>query len=277
MILSFHPCVVTDENRICAGRPPDHQDLAAIERAAAVVLPQGCTPSLYRMAREHCRHVFPNYDARFAYPGKTGQIRLFRKFESPHPETVIITNIGGFSAQLADDPDGPLGFPYLIKLDWGGEGRTIFPVSSGTDLDRHLSDVLEFEKKRQHEILVQRFVPCGGRVLRVTVVGRQRATYWRVATDPQNPLAGLAQGGRIDRTSDPHLQVSAVEAVEVFCARSGINLAGFDIIFKEGEREQQPLFLEINYFFGREGLGGSATFYRLLNAEIRNWIEQLPG
>lgn len=277
MILSFHPCVVTDENRICAGRQPDQQDQAAMERAAAVILPQGCTPNLHRMAQEHCRNLFPNYDARFDYPGKTGQIRLFRHFNAPHPETVIINDIRTFCARLADDPAEPLGFPYLIKLDWGGEGRTIFLVRSAADLDRHLFDVLQSEESKQTGILVQRFVPCSRRVLRVTVVGCQRLTYWRVVADTQNPLAGLAQGGVIDRASDPHLQAVAVEAVDGFCDRSGINLAGFDLIFEEGDRgqSQHPLFLEINYFFGREGLGGSAAFYQRLNTEIRHWINRL--
>jgi ribosomal protein S6--L-glutamate ligase len=274
MILSFHPCVVTDENRICAGRPPDHQDLAAIRRSAAVVLPQGCTPALYRMVREHCRHVFPDYDARFAFPGKTGEIRLFRKYGAPHPETEIIADVAAFLSQLKQNPAGPLGFPYLIKLDWGGEGRTIFALRSADDLDRSLFDVLQSPGVQKSELLVQRFVPCGGRVLRVTVIGRQRLTYWRVAEDDRQPLAGLALGGRIQRDVNPGLQDAAVAVVDTFCDESGINLAGFDIIFPA--KEEVPLFLEINYFFGREGLGGSAAFYQLLNDEIRRWIQELP-
>ncbi len=273
MILSFHPCVVTDENRICAGRPPDHQDLAAIRRAAAVVLPQGCTPDLYRMARENCRHVFPDYDARFAFPGKIGQIRLFREHGAPHPRTEIIADVPAFRSRLEKDPAGPLGFPYLIKLDWGGEGRTIFALRSTADLDRGLFDVLQSQGVQESGLLVQRFVPCGGRVLRVTVIGCQRLTYWRVADDNRQPMAGLALGGRIEQDLDPTLQQAATAEVDTICAKTGINLAGFDVIFPESGIT--PLLLEINYFFGREGLGGSAAFYRLLNDEVRRWIQQL--
>jgi ribosomal protein S6--L-glutamate ligase len=32
------------------------------------------------------------------------------------------------------------------------------------------------------------------------------------------------------------------------------------------------MLLEINYFFGRKGLGGSENYYRILLAEIRNWL-----
>jgi ribosomal protein S6--L-glutamate ligase len=35
------------------------------------------------------------------------------------------------------------------------------------------------------------------------------------------------------------------------------------------------MFLEINYFFGRTGLGGSKRFYRLLEAAIDSWLAGL--
>jgi ribosomal protein S6--L-glutamate ligase len=33
--------------------------------------------------------------------------------------------------------------------------------------------------------------------------------------------------------------------------------------------------LEINYFFGRRGLGGSAVYYEILKKEIDTWLDQL--
>ena len=33
--------------------------------------------------------------------------------------------------------------------------------------------------------------------------------------------------------------------------------------------------LEINYFFGRRGLGGSDAYYEILNREIHNWLEHV--
>jgi ribosomal protein S6--L-glutamate ligase len=96
MILSFHPCFEADGNIICAGRRPGSSDLAAISKAQAVILPQGCGAELYRMARENCEHVFPNWDARFEYPGKSGQIRLFRKYAAPHPHTLLFESLDHF-------------------------------------------------------------------------------------------------------------------------------------------------------------------------------------
>ena len=66
MILSYHPIIEGDANRLCAGRDPGPEDLAAMETADAILLPQGCRESLYRAARNACPLVFPNYDARFA-------------------------------------------------------------------------------------------------------------------------------------------------------------------------------------------------------------------
>ena len=120
MILSFHPCYEADVNRLCAGRDPDEKDLAAIQSAAAVILPQGCREPLYRMAKDHCRHVFPNYDARFDYPGKTGQARLFEAMQTPHPQTWIYRDFNQFKdqQQLFSKAD----YPLVFKLDLGGGG-----------------------------------------------------------------------------------------------------------------------------------------------------------
>jgi len=87
MILSYHPCFKADKNILCAGREPDADDLAAIKASHAVILPQGCRQSLYQMAHGNCGHVFPNFDSKFEYAGKIGQIRLFQEKNVPHPKT----------------------------------------------------------------------------------------------------------------------------------------------------------------------------------------------
>ena len=88
MLLSYHPCYVGDENRLCAGRDLDESDRKAINAADGVVLPQGCRKALFEMAAAHCANVFPDYHARFTYPGKTGQSRLFKKIGVNPPRSV---------------------------------------------------------------------------------------------------------------------------------------------------------------------------------------------
>jgi len=49
-------------------------------------------------------------------------------------------------------------------------------------------------------------------------------------------------------------------------------MAGFDLLFSSERKNRTPLFLEINYYFGRRGLGGSERFYEILNTEITKWL-----
>jgi ribosomal protein S6--L-glutamate ligase len=276
MILSFHPCYVADVNRLCAGRDPDEADLEAIRSADAVVLPQGCRPSLYRMARQNNPHVFPNYDACFEYPGKTGQARLFQKLDAPRPHTWIFENIEQFRRRENAVQDA--GFPLVLKLDWGGEGETVFLLQTPEDLKRAVVTAADYERTGQAGFVIQRFVPHGHRSLRVAVIGHFRAAYWRVQDSSRAFGTSVAKGARIDTTSDSHLIQMGQGMVDDFCRRSGINLAGFDLIFEEtaqSDESPRPLFLEINYFFGRTGLGGSDHFYETLQAAIDRWLADL--
>ena len=150
MIVSFHPLFEADKNIICAGREANTEDLSAIKAAEAVILPQGCRQSLYETARNNCKHVFPNYDVRFRYPGKIGQIQLFRETNTHYPKTKIFQTVDSFRRQYDRVPK-PLLFklPFVFKLDWGGEGDTVYLIHSL----KAFQDVLE-----QTEILFFQFL-----------------------------------------------------------------------------------------------------------------------
>ncbi|MGD9309649.1 MAG: hypothetical protein PVG51_10950 [Desulfosarcina sp.] len=276
MILSFHPCYEADTNIICAGRQPDEHDLAAIRAAEAVILPQGCKEPLYRMARQHCTHVFPNYDARFQYPGKTGQTRLFQTLQAAHPRTWVFEDTRhaqGWLAAMATQR-----YPLVFKLDWGGEGDTVFLLESKADLEKAIETAAAFERSGQFGFVVQTFVPHANRTLRVVVIGPTRRAYWRTQDHSVAFGTSVSKGARIDTESDPELCRQALTLTDDFCRRSRIDLAGIDFIFEETGPPQQtprPMFLEINYFFGRTGLGGSKRFYRLLEAAIDSWLAGL--
>jgi ribosomal protein S6--L-glutamate ligase len=55
-------------------------------------------------------------------------------------------------------------------------------------------------------------------------------------------------------------------------AATGINLAAVDFVFHFPHPNPRPLLLEINYYFGRRGLGGSLKYYRLLHRAIQAWL-----
>jgi ribosomal protein S6--L-glutamate ligase len=273
MIVSFHPLFRADRNIICAGREPGHAELSAIREASAVILPQGCPQGLYFTARNNCLNIFPNYDARFHYPGKTGQIRLFREKSIPHPPTEIFSSLDEFKRRYPG-PYGP-NLPLVFKFDWGGEGDTVFFVKSNDELERCIVSAARCEASGQNGFLIQEYIPCANRSLRVAVIGGCIISYWRTCRNQNGFHASLSKGAHIDRLGDPGLKERGEKIVAELCRRSAINLAGMDVIFAEGDYPMQPLMLEINYFFGRVGLGGSQEYYRILTKEIKRWLSSL--
>ena len=172
MIVSFHPMFEADKNIICAGRDPGADDLAAIKSAEAVVLPQGCRQSLYEMARDNCRHVFPDYEIRFDYPGKTGQMRLFQKNGTAHPHAETYASLADFRRQYGgDSKDIAFDLPCVFKFDWGGEGETVFLINSNEYLNTILQKAADFERSGQKGFLLQEYIPTDGKTLRVVIDG----------------------------------------------------------------------------------------------------------
>ncbi len=278
MILSFHPCFESDENIICAGRNPDASDLSAIQRADAVILSQGCRKELFEMARDHCSHVFPNYNVRFRFPGKIGQIDLFQQTGVLHPKTLSFQNVDDYYHKYRSRKNhADLSCPYVFKFDWGGEGDNVFLIRTVSDMENQILKAEQFEKTGLKGFLIQEYIPCDNRSLRVAVIGKAYRSYWRIQKNKDDFASSVSKGSSIDFQKDPDLQKKALYAAREFCGITGINLAGFDFLFPANEEEPLPFFLEINYFFGRRGLGGSEAYYQVLNREILRWITSLAS
>jgi ribosomal protein S6--L-glutamate ligase len=116
-------------------------------------------------------------------------------------------------------------------------------------------------------------VPIEGKTLRVVIIGRTLISYWRIQEDTDAFLSSVSRGAHIDAEMEPERQNAAKDLVKSLCNKTGINLAGFDVIFAPDEGAIKPLMLEINYFFGRRGLGGSDAFYEILKREIQDWLD----
>jgi ribosomal protein S6--L-glutamate ligase len=259
---------------LCAGRDPSEAELAAIQKADAVILPQGCRQSLYEMAKKNCSRVFPDYDTRFRYSGKIGQAKLFKIKSAPFPKTRIFSCLEKLT--LRQDPAQPLAgfdFPFVFKFDWGGEGDHVLLIDTPKKFLQTLEQAKAYEQTGQRGFLIQAYIPCGNRSLRVVVIGETLISYWRVQIDPSRFVAGVSKGAKVNKRMAPNLQKRGRDLVNSFCRDTGINLAGFDLIFSDPAENSAPFFLEINWFFGRSGLGGSKRFYRLLNAEIKKWLD----
>jgi ribosomal protein S6--L-glutamate ligase len=169
-------------------------------------------------------------------------------------------------------------FPKVVKLDWGGQGETVFRVDNAEELDDVLKQVKSYESTGQQGFLVQEFIPHGSRSLRVVVIGSLLISYWRLQTPDKDFGTSIANGAAIGYEADPELQKAAKNAARHLCAQTGLELAGLDYVFdvNGGTVEPgQPLILEINYYFGRTGLGGSESYYELLSQEVDKWLSTL--
>jgi ribosomal protein S6--L-glutamate ligase len=272
MILSFHPCFSGDRFINCGGRNLTADDISAIKQASAVILPQACRRDLYEAAVTHCVRVFPDFDRKFRYPGKSGQIRLFRETGTPHPETRLFADTADFYNRIKDLQAPGFDFPVVLKLNGADEGHGVFPAKTPADLAPFLELAAGAEKRGDPGFLVQDFIETGGRVLRVCVIYKTIKAYWRVGRDPGDFRVNIARGAAIDHTTRPDLMAQGIRAVRRFCDETGINLAGFDLIFSSTGGNEPPLFLEINYYFGRRGLGGTRAYYQLLTQAVEQWL-----
>ena len=276
MIVSFHPCFGADKYIICAGRKPNDDDLAAIKSADAVILPQGCFLPLYEMARSNCSNIFPNYDTKFRHPGKIGQIRLFRETNVLHPKSVTFERVDSFLNNYGAEPENlPFNLPFVFKFDWGGESYGVFLITSSEEFKDAIQKALNFERAGHVGFLLQEYIPSQGKSLRVVVIGQKFISYWRMQENTEEFCSSLAKGAYLDFDANPDLQEAAVRAAKYFCKMTGINLAGFDFLFSSKAGIKEPFFLEINYYFGRCGLGGSDKYYQTLESEITNWLYRL--
>ena len=279
MILSLHPLFKGDRNLNTAGRQPTDADENLLRQASAVVLPQGCPDPWYALARRYQRHVFPNYDARRRFPGKIGQIRMFQRYGWRHPRTLVFRDSHTYrQAGPPEEDPKQLGLPLVFKFDWGGEGDTVYLIENQAQLDARLHQAQRYENTGQSGFLLQELIPDQGRSLRVVVIGSYRLIYWRVAHQADTFLHSVASGALCDFDADIDLQRKALKVTENICQCTGINLAGIDFLFAPaypGNADSEPLLLEINYYFGRRGLGGSKRYYRILQLEIHQWLRSI--
>ncbi len=224
------------------------------------------------MARENCPHVFPNYDVYYPYPGKTGQIRLFKKNNLLYPDSRIFDDCDNFF-KVHVTPPFPM--PCVFKFSWGGEGRYVYLLKTREDFLQCMKMAEYWEKKGLKGFLFQEYIPSGGRNLRAVVMGKHIITYWRTQNNSEQFYTNLAKGAVIDNDSDEYLQNKARKVTRKFSKETGLNLAGLDFLFSTEEKDPEPLFLEINYFFRCTGLGGPDNYRKLLKTAVTDWINDI--
>jgi ribosomal protein S6--L-glutamate ligase len=270
-VLSFHPCFSGSRQVILGSRKLDHRDRRLISKADAIILPQSCSRDLYETCKDSRAELFPNYDFRFEYRGKIGQSLLFGRLELPHPETVPWMSVDEF--KKAGYRDGcPHGFPFFIKGNHGHEGEGIFLITGPDVLESTLGVLGKWEKTGQSGFVSQEFIPSGGNALRAVILGKRIFTYWKRPELEGSLITTVSKTAIVDKNWRKDLQKKARVQARTFSRRTGTNLAALDFVFPMEDPEPEPLLLEVNYYFGRRGLGGSLNYYRLLYEALQEWL-----
>jgi ribosomal protein S6--L-glutamate ligase len=271
MILSFHPCFVADAQIILADRQLSAEDRRLIRAADAIILPQTCSLPLYKACKKSETHVFPDYELRFRYPGKVGQSILFEKLRIPHPATKRWPSVEKFRDRQKEKSAPPHDMPFFLKADKSHEGDGVLLVTDRNSLETALAHM---DKAGSDGFISQELIPCRGNVLRTVVLQKKIITYWKRSDNSRGVIATVSRGSRVDKKWKPELQEKGRAQAQWICEKTGINLAAFDFVFNLDLPDPQPFILEINYYFGRRGLGGSLRYYRLLLKAIREWLKE---
>jgi ribosomal protein S6--L-glutamate ligase len=272
MILSFHPCFSAEVQIILGARQLGPEENSLIRKAKAIILPQGLSRELYEACSKSEALTFPNYEIRFNYPGKLGQALLFQELDVPHPETIGWGSVREFRESISGWELLPLAPPFLIKGTASHEGEGVYVIEDEASLGWALDHLRKMEETGLFGFVTQAYVHSGGNTLRVVIIGNKIISYWKRPKSPDESITTISRGALIDHDWRPDLQEKGKKEALAFSRKTGLNLAALDLVFSLSEGDPSPLFLEVNFFFARRGLGGSEAYYRLLHEAIRDWL-----
>ncbi|OCC15493.1 Ribosomal protein S6 glutaminyl transferase [Dissulfuribacter thermophilus] len=271
-VVSFNP-IFPGDRFIWVNHWMDEAVLKELRSARAVILPQAISREFYFFVKAICPNTFPNYDIRFKWEGKVGDAMLFWSLKAPHPKTTVfprLVSLLGDHEEMGKPPFSLPPMPFVIKSNHGGEGRGTWLIEDQEGLNKVIEILKKEEFQGRFGFVIQEYIEGIDRTLRVVVIGSHVESYWREAASGAF-YSNLAQGARVIKGEDPHLVKKGEEMVVSLCKKTGINLAGFDVCF----RGEEPLFLEVNYTFGRTGLGGSERFYKIFKKEVEAWLDSI--
>jgi ribosomal protein S6--L-glutamate ligase len=97
-------------------------------------------------------------------------------------------------------------------------------------------------------------------------------TYWKRPGHPGGAITSLRLGAVIDHAWRPDLQQKGTALAVAIARKIHLDLAAIDFVFPMDDPSPEPRVLEINYFFGRRGLGGTSQYYVLLYDAVREWV-----
>ncbi len=258
--VSLHHQIRLDVN-LPALAPLDVRSQDLLRKATGVLMPKYFSPVRYRQVAALAPNHFPRLGPRYRYRGKASQIHLFRELNLPHPPTLVYETPA--QALKACFQNGLPFSPCVLKGDRGGGGSAVFPIHTWSDLE-HCIHLLPADEP----VLLQDYVHNQGMDLRVVIIGETTQSYFRIGNG--GFYNNVAQGGRIDHEFWPEKQYLGQRMSRSLCQAAGIDVAGLDLMFLP---QGSALFIEINFLFGRKGLGGRSGYDRLFQQAVHSWIQ----
>jgi ribosomal protein S6--L-glutamate ligase len=164
--------------------------------------------------------------------------------------------------------------PFLIKDDRTHEAECVHLVKDRHSLSEAYSSLELRERSGTSGFITQDYVPTDGNVLRVVIIGKTMITYWKRPGRPGQVITTISRGAIIDHHWRPELQAKAEAQARFLSKKTRINVAAIDLVFDLSDKRPDALFLEINYYFGRRGLGGTENYYRLFYQAVQDWLKE---
>ena len=168
----------------------------------------------------------------------------------------------------------PHEFPFLIKEDRRHEAEGIHIIRDDRDIDVSLNKISKRYNLKTTRFISQDFIYAKGNALRVVIMEDSYISYWKRAANPGQEISTISNGAIVDKKWEPQLQEKGIKMAKLLSEKTGINLAAVDFIFDLNKSDPDPLLLEINYSFGRTGLGGTINYYKLLFKVLTKWMEK---
>lgn len=269
MVLSFHPIIKADINLSVAGKSSLSKGaIEAIKKADAIILPQIAPIFLYEMVIEKQKPHFPDQTLRFQWKDKADQLRSFDEWEIPYPKTFIFESLKSFM-ETDLSKFSSLGYPFFLKSALEHEGQGIILVKDEQDLNHIRAKLPAF--LITGPILAQEYISTNGCVLRVVSLYKFHLAYWK---KDETEIVSISRGARILRRYRKDLIQKGIQEILRLKDKVRLDLAAVDIVFNM-EKPSLPYLLEVNFFFGRKGLGGRKGFYKLLLRAIQSWLREI--
>jgi len=263
MIISFLPTFKGDFN-FFQFEPLDKSFFEKLLQARAVIFPPTISSEIYFFVKNLGIPVFPEYTFRFLYPGKIGQIMLFKLLNLPHPETTVVPRLCG----IEENPykrTFKIKYPCVIKGNYGDEGREIFLVKNEEELKEVFKEIKKWEREGRFGFLIQEYIPCDFDA-RAYVIGEKIIIVFREGGFKKN----ISQEGKIISCPQKNLKKRIYELANKIIKNTHFNLVAIDFLFKD----KMPLVSEFNFVFGRRAIG-EKKYENYLKKAIKNFLEKI--